>query len=258
MVDIVGTIDVAQAVLYAFWVFFALLIWNLRAEDRREGHPLEEDLTGEYPRDSWLFLPQPKEFVLPHGEGTRRVPQADERETRPLNLQRTSGFEGTPYMPAGNPLRDGVGPAAWAARSDQPDRTPHGTPKIVPLRLAPSFAIPSSDQDPRGLRVIAADGRIAGEVTEVWVDQSESLIRYLEMTMGDETRLIPALFAKLRRPFRGGRREYYVHALTAEQFRDVPMLASRDQVTKLEEDKLVGYFGGGALYATPARAEPFL
>jgi photosynthetic reaction center H subunit len=29
-------------------------------------------------------------------------------------------------------------------------------------------------------------------------------------------------------------------------------------VTLLEEDKIMGYFGGGYLYATPERQEPFI
>ena len=33
---------------------------------------------------------------------------------------------------------------------------------------------------------------------------------------------------------------------------------SLDQVTKLEEDRIVGYYGAGTLYATPARQEPLL
>jgi photosynthetic reaction center H subunit len=38
-----GRIDFAQIVLYAFWIFFAGLIWYLRREDKREGYPLVSD-----------------------------------------------------------------------------------------------------------------------------------------------------------------------------------------------------------------------
>ena len=44
--QIMSNIDVAQIVLYAFWIFFAGLIFYIRREDRREGYPLEYDLTG--------------------------------------------------------------------------------------------------------------------------------------------------------------------------------------------------------------------
>ena len=35
-------IDVAQLVLYAFWIFFAGLIFYLHRENKREGYPLDE------------------------------------------------------------------------------------------------------------------------------------------------------------------------------------------------------------------------
>jgi hypothetical protein len=41
-------IDVAQIVLYAFWIFFFSLLVYLRREDKREGYPLESDRTDRY------------------------------------------------------------------------------------------------------------------------------------------------------------------------------------------------------------------
>jgi photosynthetic reaction center H subunit len=49
-----------------------------------------------------------------------------------------------------------------------------------------------------------------------------------------------------------------VRAILAEQFAQIPALASPDQITLLEEDRITAYFGGGTLYATPARSEPLL
>ena len=40
---LIGNIDVALIVLYAFWIFFAALIFYLRREDKREGYPLEAE-----------------------------------------------------------------------------------------------------------------------------------------------------------------------------------------------------------------------
>ena len=54
--SITSHIDVAQVVLYAFWVFFALLIFYLRREDRREGYPLVE---APRPAGDGGFLPIP-------------------------------------------------------------------------------------------------------------------------------------------------------------------------------------------------------
>ena len=65
MVEIVGNLDVAQVVLYAFWIFFAGLIWYLQAESRREGYPLESDVKGEYNHDPFISLPSPKTSAGP-------------------------------------------------------------------------------------------------------------------------------------------------------------------------------------------------
>ena len=52
--------------------------------------------------------------------------------------------------------------------------------------------------------------------------------------------------------------EIYVHAIRAGQFVDVPATKNPDQVTLLEEEKVMAYYGGGTLYALPQRAEPIL
>ncbi len=262
MVEIVGNIDAAQVVLYAFWIFFACLIWYLQAESRREGYPLENDITGDYNKDPWLQLPKPKTFVLPHGMGTRTYPNMENRDTRPVAAVRASPTAGSPLIPTGNPMIDGVGPASWAERPDHPDMTPHGTPKIQPLRVATAFDIAKLDKDPRGMPVVGADGQIAGAIVDVWVDQTEVYIRFFEIDLGKETRVMPMHFALQRE--KGGlltpgqEREYYVHNLTAEQFKDIPQTKDSDQITMLEEEKIMAYFGGGGLYAMPGRAEPVL
>jgi photosynthetic reaction center H subunit len=84
------------------------------------------------------------------------------------------------------------------------------------------------------------------------------LIRYLEVevtTSGGAKRvLLPMPFALINR--RRGR--VTVDAILGSQFADVPVTASPNQVTKREEDRIVGYYGAGTLYATPARQEPLL
>jgi photosynthetic reaction center H subunit len=54
------------------------------------------------------------------------------------------------------------------------------------------------------------------------------------------------------------RKSAKVNALLAAQFVNVPTTKDPDRVTMLEEEKVVGYYGGGTLYATPERAEPLL
>jgi photosynthetic reaction center H subunit len=258
--SIVGSIDVAQVTLYAFWVFFASLIWYIRKEDRREGYPLENDTTRAYNKDPWLFLAAPKTFVLPHGNGTVSFPNND-RDTRPIAAERTARFPGAPLQPTGDPMLGGVGPGSWAERADRPDQTHEGTPKIVPMRVATDYSVAAQDKDPRGMRVFGCDKALAGTVTDIWVDRSEQMIRYLEVEIGaDEAKrtvLLPMTFCVYKEA-RGGVKVVYVHAITSEQFANVPGLAGADQVTLLEEEKVVAYYGAGQLYATPQRAEPLV
>ena len=49
-----------------------------------------------------------------------------------------------------------------------------------------------------------------------------------------------------------------VKSLMAKHFAGVPVIASPDQVTLQEEEKIVAYYGGGWLYALPSRMEPVL
>ena len=63
-------IDVAQILLYAFWIFFAGLIIYLRREDKREGYPLESDRSARAThRDPGLSAPSRPQDLPP---GTRR------------------------------------------------------------------------------------------------------------------------------------------------------------------------------------------
>ena len=108
------------------------------------------------------------------------------------------------------------------------------------------------------MRVNGADSEMGGTVTDGWVGRAEALIRYLEVevtTSGGAKRvLLPMPFAKID----GRRSRVWVDAILGSQFVDVPATKSPDQVTKLEEDRIVGYYGAGTLYATPARQEPVL
>lgn len=260
MVEIVGSLDVAQVVLYAFWIFFAGLIWYLQQESRREGYPLESDVEGNYNKDPWFQLPTPKTFILPHGRGTRTYPNPENRDTRPIKAMRASPAPGSPLVPTGNPLVDGVGPAAWAERPDLPDVNPHNEPIIRPMSKVPTYRIAAMDTNPLGLNVITADGQIAGQVAEVWIDTMESVIRYYEVKNGNRSFLVPMHFTVLRNELRGKnkKKEFYVHALMADQYKDIPSIAKKDEITMLEEERIQAYFGGGNLYATPQRSEPLL
>ncbi len=255
---ITQNIDVAQVVLYAFWAFFALLILYLRREDKREGYPLEPERADKgrpRRREGFPSTPETKVFTL--ADGSRM--SSGRPDTREINAEPIGPYPGAPLEPTGDPLRDGVGPAAYAERAMEPDLTSEGEPKIAPLRVATDFSIETQDPDPRGWPVVAADKTIAGTVRDVWVDRSEYIIRYLEVEAqtsdGSRNVLLPMTMAQVRP---GWRSQIYVDSIVAQQFAGVPAHQNPDQVTLREEDQISAYFAGGHLYATPDRAEPFI
>jgi len=245
-------LDVAQIVLYAFFAFFAGLIWYLRQEDRREGYPLESELTGVKPR-GWLFLPEPKTFHLANGsviEAPTYLP-----DSRPINAVKVEPWPGAPLDPLGDPLLAGVGPGSYNVRPDVPYKTVEGHDLIAPLRVATNFAVAPEGGNPLGFTVIAGDRRAAGTVKDIWVDRSESLVRYYEVALETaKSVLVPVHFVDVN--FRA--RTITVKALRADQFAFAPTPVNPDSVTMQEEEKISAFFGGGTLYATAARAEPLL
>ena len=249
-------IDFASISIVLFFIFFAMLVIYLRREDRREGYPLEEDPSGRVrTAGGLLFTALPKTFRLANGRGEVTVPNKN-RDRRPIAARRASITPGSPLVPTGNPMVDGVGPGAYAERAKVPDLTAHGDLKIVPMRVAQNFSIAKGDADPRGMLVIGADQRIAGMVKDVWIDRAEWQVRYLEVLLesSGESVLLPITGALIK----ASRRHVLVDAITAAQFAQVPRLANADQVTFYEEERIVAYYGGGYLYASPSRAEPLL
>lgn len=254
-VDLYAPYDLAWYALYAFWIFFLGLVLYLHREGKREGYPLVTDR----PRIravGFPDLPTPKTFILPHG-GTVQAPRPEAPCTvaaRPMHK-----FFGTAYVPTGNPMLDGVGPAAWADRADVPDLTyDDATPKIVPLRSAAAkgWHVPAEDDDPRGFDVVGADGKVAGKCVDLWVDRSEAILRYLEVEVaaaaGARRVLVPMTLVTIDEKFSRVR----VASVLAKHFAEAPTLRHAEQITLREEDRVCAYFGGGHLYATPQRAEP--
>jgi photosynthetic reaction center H subunit len=169
-------------------------------------------------------------------------------------------YNGSPIIPTGNPMKDGLGPAAWADRKDVPDLTVRGQPKIVPMRTVTGWSIAKGDPDPRGLPVKALDGVVAGTIVDCWVDRSEPQIRYYEVQLAavDRRVLLPVPLVQWPNFGLWGCDHVRVKAITAAQFADVPGTKRDDQVTFLEEDKIMAYYAGGHLYATPDRAQPWI
>ncbi len=252
---ITNHIDVAQLVLYAFWIFFAGLIIYIRKEDKREGYPLESDRSGSIKVQGFPAMPEPKSYRLAHG-GSVLKPSPNSPKERDVLAIPTELWPGAPLTPTGNPMRDGVGPAAYAQRSDSPDLTLEGEPKILPLRVAAGFGIANAGPDPRGMAVVGGDGKVGGIVVDAWVDRAEPQVRYLEVEVSGSKRhvLVPMGFSKVD----GLRARVVVRSILASQFEDVPALRNPDLVTLLEEDRISAYYGGGTLYATPDRMGPWL
>ncbi len=247
-------IDVAQLALYAFWVFFAGLIYYLHQEDKREGYPLESDRSDRVKVQGFPPMPEPKTFLLRNGS-TVSVPN-DKRDTRVVNGTPSGNWLGAPLEPNGNPMLAGVGPGSYAERADVPDLTFEDTPRIVPLRADPAFGVAAQDSDPRGKPVFGADGQQGGTVRDVWVDRAEMLFRYLEVSVpvagGSRNVLLPVNFSRINS------RSVNVDSILGAHFANVPTTRNPDLVTLLEEDKVVAYYGAGTLYATAGRQEPLI
>jgi photosynthetic reaction center H subunit len=254
-VILVGQLDVAELVFYAFVLFFILLVFYLRREDRREGYPLEDELSGRADSAYGLLTASMyKEFRLPFDRGIASTPTKG-REPVDIAAVRTERFGGAPYTPTGDPLVDGIGPAAYAMRAPWPDLDLEGRLRIVPLGADTHFGISPRDPDPRGMPVIAADGRVAGIVTDVWIDRSDRIIRYFEVELpGGRQVLAPFMMATVDRR----RRRITIDAISADQYERAPQLAVPGQITRREEEMVQAYFGGGYLYGLPGRTEPLI
>ena len=264
---IVGTFDVAELAFLLFFGFFIALVFYLNKESRREGYPLENEVSGVVENDARLFDGDKKSFQLPNGRGTY-VPEDVARDDVNGPAVQACRAGGAPWVPTGDAMADGMGPAAFANRAKYPDLTFDGRPRIVPI--AQSHELIVSPQDPQliGWTVVAADGVTAGTVSDIWVDQAEHIIRYLEVeTTSGKKVLAPmmvavvhgnSLLAKIL-PTTSDEKEYVeIDAITAAQFDGVPSLETAGIITRYEEDRIQAYFGGGYMYATPERSEAWI
>ena len=253
---LVGSIDVAELALASFFLFFIMLVFWLRREDRREGYPLEHEISGMVESMGGpLSMASPKRFRLPFDRGVVVAPIRREQGREPVNIaaKRLENFPGAPYTPTGNPLADGVGPASYAQRARWPDQDAHGRARIVPLAGEASISVWSGGRDPRGMSVTAADGVVAGTVRDLWIDRAEHQVRYLEVeTTGGKIVLAPMAMASV------SSKGVSIDAINAADYDGVPQLETPGQITRYEEERVIGYFGGGYLYASTDRQEPWL
>ncbi len=249
-----GNFDLASAAIWMFWIFFAGLVYYLQTENQREGYPLVGEDGNEAAAQGLFPVPgNDKTFLLRDGRGAVSVPSGQRGDRADLALARSSASAGSPYVPTGNPMADGVGPAAWANRRDVPELDGHGHVKIKPLSMLPDFHV-SAGRDPRGKAVVGGDGEVVGRVTDMWVDVPENMVRYLSVDLNPEgtgkIRLVPMTMAKIKSD------RVVVRSLFAHNFAGVPVTKSANEVTLLEEDKITAYYAGGTLYASPGRMGP--
>jgi len=255
-----GNFDLAQLVLYLFWIFFFGLIIYIQRETMREGYPMEAETDGRVGMYGPFDMPAPKTFDLPHGQGRVTVPnpEKDAREItdRKFAMRQTENWSGAPYVPTGDPMVDGVGPAAWAERRDVAELTMEGDLRIVPMSSTNEWSIADGDRNIVGWDVLGTDGEKAGTVKDVWIDRSESLIRYVEVALSaQKSVLCPMNAVKVGA---ADEKAVRVDSITAAQFAKVPTLKKKGQITSLEEEKVMAYYAGGKLYSDPARSEPWL
>jgi photosynthetic reaction center H subunit len=253
---ITGYIDVAQVALYAFWIFFAGLIYYLRQEDKREGYPLLSDRSDRVLVQGFPPMPAPKTFRLTGGHTYQAPPgQVDLREVSAAPREK---WLGAPLSPIGDPMLAGVGPGSWAERMDVPEKTSEGLNRFVPMRNMPDITVDENDADPRGMKVVGADGVAGGIVRDIWVDLSESRIHFLEVEVpvdgGARNVLIPMTFVRID----GKMRHAKVSAIMGRHFANIPGIPDPNVVTLRDEEMIVGYLGAGYLYASPERTEPLI
>jgi photosynthetic reaction center H subunit len=248
--NITGYVDLAQILLYVFWIFFAGLIYYLAMENHREGYPMESSSSGRAVVKGFP-IPEPKTFLL---EGGKSVTVPDLMRKEPAyNAVASNPSSGAPIEPKGDAMLAAVGAGAYASREDVPEMTAHGTPLIQPLRVASAYTVAEQDVDPRGLPVMGGDGKQGGTVKDLWIDSAEMMFRYLEVEVaGGKTVLLPTPFTLIRR------NQVEVNSIYARHFANVPALRHPDQITKLEEEKISAYYGGGTLYADAKRSEPLI
>ena len=247
-------IDIPEVLFGLFVLFFLGLVYHLRSEDKREGYPLESDRTdrtgGRVQVVGFPPMPKPKVFLRKFGEAVLAPGPRRERDLDGL-LVPLHNFPGSPYVPTGDPLVDGVGPASYALKEEVPDMNWRGEPNIVPLRKLPEHAIEGTETSPIGMEVFTRDGTHVGTVADLWINVAELFGRYFEVQarpeFGNDRVILPVAFADIR----PREKRAIIDMLTAPQFAKVPRLAVPDIINFREEDRINAYYAGGYLYSKP-------
>ena len=239
--SILGDIDIAQLLVVVFVLFFFGLVLHLRTEDKREGYPLV-DPAGGGDGEGFPPMPAPKTFQLLQG-GVVTAPHPDDE--RPLAATRVFPFPGSSLDPTGDPLADGVGPAAYVLRRPEPLWFSLGVTQMAPLRAVEGWSLAKGDLDPRGMAVVDLWGQEAGIVRDLWIDRGVKILRYLEVETPDGGRtLLPIHHTDVRR-YEGRVR---LRSARASQVAQAPRTAAPDVVTAREEDEINAFYAGAQFF----------
>ena len=252
--QISNQIDIPTLASWVFVLFFVALVFWLQRESKREGYPLKASPFTTELMDG--FPPPPAEpltYILNEG-GTTQAPHCYEQA--PTSAKPVHRFDGTPFLPLGNPLLAGIGPGSWVMKNDVPALTERGDLLVQPLSVLHEFSIERQDADPRGMVVYDWRWTEVGRVVELWIDRGIKIIRMLEVQTNAELRagrvLVPIYHTEIREKARRIR----VTALWAHQFADVPRPARPDLITGQEEERLNAYYSAGLFYRNDPLVSP--
>ena len=239
-------LDGVQILVATFFAFFLFLVYVLRREDKREGYPMQDISPEGMPIQGFPPAPPPKTYNLLEGGTTQMPHHYGSSAMRGAPLLR---FPGAPLVPLGDPMLAELGPGAYPLRKDEPMMS-EGRPATLPLRIARDWSVSKGDTDPRQLPVVDGRGRPVGVVRELWVDRGVKILRYLEVELSlpevaGMRVLLPIYYADVSARYGRVR----VRALLAHQFATVPALASNDQITAREEDRVNAYYAGGLIFS---------
>jgi photosynthetic reaction center H subunit len=249
-----GDVDVAQIMVVVFFIFFVFLIYHLRKEDKREGYPMKDSVGGA-DEVGFPLMPAPKTFRLLEG-GVATAPHPEIPQV----------FSGRPFWrgpgsaiePVGDPLQAGVGPAAWSMRKDRPLTFGELQLQVVPIRATDkAWSVVWADLDPRGMPVFAADKTAVGTVIDLWVDRSVKILRYLEIELSLDgaagRRILAPIYHAHIKPRPGRVR---LIGIPAASLPGAPGLASPDQITAREEDRVNAFFAGARFFRPVLEPRP--
>ncbi|MFC6746232.1 photosynthetic reaction center subunit H [Methylobacterium persicinum] len=247
-------VDGVVVLFWAFALFFGTLCWYLRAEDKREGYPMEDPAQPPraHPLVGFPPPPAPKTFTLQKG-GTVTLPNfiSPGGAGPPSPSVPRLGLRADRRQPDARPRRPGLLRAA--RRGAPPDGGREAAARAAP-RSRRRMACPGGDSDPVGMPVVGRDDKVAGHVRDLWVDRGAKLLRYLEVELNDgRRRLMPVFFANVSPKFR----RVKTRSIFAEQFAAIPELKDPDRITAREEDRISAYFAGGKMFAEGVRRGAF-